>query len=215
MDKKNIAVILSGSGYLDGSEISEAVLTLLALDKSKEQLNVRCLAPDREQARVINHLTEKAMDEKRNILIESARIARGKIEDIQKVNPEDFHGVIIPGGFGAALNLCDFGVKGSAGHVIKPLADFIGKYRQGKNRPLGAVCIAPAIVALLLGGDKAVLTIGEDRETAMEIEKTGATHRNCPVDNIVVDENLKVVTSPAYMYGDSRLNEIAIGIDKC
>ena len=103
MEKKDIGVILSGSGYLDGAEIREAVLTLLSLDKSEKNLNIRCLAPNIEQTRVMDHLTEEKMDERRNVLIESARIARGQIEDISEVRPDDFHGIILPGGFGAAF----------------------------------------------------------------------------------------------------------------
>ena len=215
MTKKNIGVIFSGSGYLDGTEITEGVLTLLSLDKSDLSLNIRCLAPDREQTRVMNHLTQKQMEEKRNVLIESARIARGNIEDIEKVNPNDFDAVLLPGGFGAALNLSNFSSKGGSGKILSCLADFLTEYRREDNKPLGAICIAPAIIALLLGEKKATLTIGEDKETALEIEKTGAIHQNCPVDGMVVDDKLRIVTTAAYMYADARLRDIAMGIDKC
>ena len=215
MTKKRVGVILSGSGYLDGAEIREAVLTLLSLDRSEYPLDVHCLAPDIKQDRVMNHLTQERQEgDTRSILVESARIARGEIQDLEKANPDEFHGVLMPGGFGAALNLSDFAHKGGSGKVIGPLKSFLTGFHQN-NKPLGAICIAPAIIALLLGHKRAVLTIGEDKETALEIEKTGAIHKNCPVDDIVVDEKLKIVTTPAYMYGNARLKDIAMGIDKC
>ena len=112
------------------------------------------------------------------------------------------------------LNLSNFALKGGAGEVVISVANFLTKY-HALSRPLGAICISPTIIALLLGKQKATVTIGEDKETALEILKTGAIHKNCPVDNIVIDEKLKIVSTPAYMYGDARLRDIAVGIDRC
>lgn len=214
---KTIGVILSGSGHLDGAEIREAVLTLLALDKCQNKqgpLNIRCLAPNVEQSHVVNHLNGEKTGEKRNVLVESARIARGNIEDIAEANPDDFHGILMPGGFGAALNLSNFALHGSSGEIIPPVANFLKAFRK-MPKPVGAICISPAVVGLLLGQEGPTLTIGNDRQTAAELEKLGAKHQECRAHEVVVDERLKIATSPAYMYDDAGLKDIAEGIEKC
>ena len=211
---KTVGVVLSGCGYLDGSEISEAVLTLLALDRNPASLKVRCLAPSMEQTRVNDHLSGNTLDQTRNVLVESARIARGEVEDIGEVDPSEFHGVLLPGGFGAALNLSNFAERGGVGEINPHVEKFLKEFRQD-DKPLGAICISPAIVALLLGRKGVRLTIGEDEDTAAQLKKTGACHEYCPVDSVVIDEKHKIVSTPAYMYGSARLSHIAMGIDKC
>jgi len=208
---KKIGVILSGCGVYDGSEIHEAVLTLLALDKRGAEM-VIC-APNVPQMHVVNHLTgEVAEGETRNVLVESARIARGDIRDIAEVKGEELDGLIIPGGFGAAKNLCDFAVKGPDCSV-HPEVERLVREVHSQGKPVAAVCIAPALLARILGSESPALTIGNDAETAAALEKMGAKHLSCPVTDRVVDEEKKLITTPAYMLAQG-IAEAAEGIDK-
>jgi enhancing lycopene biosynthesis protein 2 len=209
---QKVAVILSGCGYLDGAEIREAVLSLLALDK--HSVEVTCLAPDMDQHHVVNHLTGEEASEKRNTLVEAARIARGKVSDVAKADAADFDALIIPGGFGVAKNLCNFAFNGSGGEVIAPISKFVKDMHQDK-KPIGAICIAPAMMGLLFGNEGVEVTIGNDEGTAAEIEKTGAKHITKAVNEIHVDSDRKIVTTPAYMFDDGKLTEIFQGIQAC
>ncbi|MDX2494247.1 MAG: isoprenoid biosynthesis glyoxalase ElbB [Desulfuromusa sp.] len=207
-----VGVILSGCGVYDGSEIHEAVITLLALNRAGAE--VVMMAPDMEQA-VINHLTGEPVEGAiRNVLEESARIARGEISDIATVNAADLDALFIPGGFGAAKNLCDFAFKGSDCDVHPEVARLIQDIVTAK-KPLAAVCIAPALVAKVLGDDKLnpQVTIGTDEETAGALSSMGATHLSCPVNEFVIDKENKIITSPAYMLAGS-ISEAAEGIEK-
>lgn len=209
--KKKIGVVLSGCGVRDGSEIHEAVLTLLAIDQAGAE--AVCLAPDIELAEV-NHCTMEATGATRKVLVESARIARGNIKDIKQVAAEELDALIFPGGFGAALNLCDFGQKGAAASVNPEVARLVREVHAAK-KPIGAICIAPALIAAILGKQVGpTVTIGNDSGTAAEIEKTGSRHQNCAVTEFVVDSANKIVTTPAYMLG-TRISEVAQGITKC
>ncbi len=208
-----VGVILSGCGVYDGSEIHEAVITLLALDRAGAE--AICMAPDVAQMHVVNHLSgEVAAGESRNVLVESARIARGQIRDIKSVRVSDFDALILPGGFGAAKNLCNFAVKGAECDVNPEVSRLLRETIQAK-KPLAAVCIAPALVARVLGGEKLAptLTIGTDAGTAEALETMGATHQACPVREFVIDRRNKIVTSPAYMLA-GRISEAADGIEK-
>jgi len=208
---KKIGVVLSGCGVYDGSEIHEAVLTLLAIDR--QGCEAVCMAPAVDVS-VINHLTTAETGEKRSVLVESARIARGAIHDIKEVQVADLDAIIFPGGFGAAKNLCDFAVKGAAAHVNPDVARLL-KGMAAAGKPIGAVCIAPALIAAVLGKEYSpTVTIGDDAGTAAEIEKTGAKHQKCRVTEVVVDRKNKLVTSPAYMLAN-RISEVAEGIDRC
>lgn len=208
---KKIGVVLSGCGVRDGSEIHEAVFTLLAIDRHGAQ--AVCMAPDAEFP-VTNHLTMQESGEKRNILVESARIARGDIRDIREVRATDLDAIIFPGGFGAAKNLCDFAVKGAGASVHPEVARILGEMAKA-GKPVGAICIAPALIAAVLGKQYGpTVTIGNDAGTAAEIEKTGASHTECPVTGFVVDTKNKIVTTPAYMLAN-RISETYEGIDKC
>ena len=208
---KKIGVILSGCGVMDGSEIHEAVLTLLAIDKAGAA--AVCMAPNIPQQEVVDHLTnETAKGEKRNILVEAARIARGRIKDIAAVSASDVDAVVLPGGYGAAKNLCDFATAADRCKVHPDVARLIQEvHKQGK--PVGAICIAPAILASLFGKAQASLTIGTDKETAAKLEKMGAKHKPCSVREFAVDEKLKLVTTPAYMLAE-RISEAQEGIEK-
>lgn len=206
---KKVAVILSGCGYLDGSEIYEATLALLALDQAGAE--VQCFAPDIPQLHVVNHLTGEPTGETRNVLVEAARIARGKIRDVAGADPADFDALVIPGGFGAAKNLCNFALKGSDMQVNPDVLAFArGMHQAGK--PVGLVCIAPSM-APAIGGPGTRYTIGNDAGTAAAIDAMGGVHVPCAVDDCVVDGGRRIVTTPAYMY-PARISEAATGIRK-
>jgi enhancing lycopene biosynthesis protein 2 len=203
-----VGVVLSGCGVYDGAEIHEAVITLLALDRAGAEIVM--MSPNIPQMHVVNHLTgEEAKGEKRNVLVESARIARGKIKDMKEVKGADLDALIFPGGFGAAKNLTNFATKGAAMEV-NPEVDRLFKEMFGK-KPIGLICIAPVIAAK--SGKGVSLTIGTDKNTAAALEKLGAKHVDKPVTDIVVDKKNKVVTTPAYMLGQ-RISEVATGIEK-
>ncbi|WIO74409.1 isoprenoid biosynthesis glyoxalase ElbB [Porticoccaceae bacterium LTM1] len=207
---KRVAVVLSGCGVFDGSEIYETVITLLRLDQ--QNAKVQCFAPNVPQMHVINHLNGEVCEgETRNVLVEAARLARGDIKNLADANPADFDALIVPGGFGAAKNLSDFAVKGAQMKVNDDLQKLVqGMHQQGK--PVGLVCIAPAMAGVLFG--KGVqCTIGNDADTAAAINATGAVHRDCSVDEICIDEANKLVTTPAYMLA-GRISEAAVGINK-
>lgn len=208
-----VGVVLSGCGVCDGSEIHEAVIALLAIDRAGAE--AICMAPNIEQMHVVNHLTgEVAAGEKRNVLVESARIARGKIRDIKEISAADFDALIFPGGFGAAKNLCNFAVKGAACDIHPEVARLVRQTLKSK-KPLAAVCIAPALLSKVLGDDKLVhkLTIGTDVDTAKALEAMGSTHEACPVREFVIDRQNKIVSTPAYMLA-GRISEAAEGIEK-
>ena len=207
-----VGVILSGCGVYDGSEIHEAVITLLALDRSGAEF--LCMAPNMEQ-KVVNHLTgEQAEGETRNVLVESARIARGNISDIADVKAADIDALILPGGFGAAKNLCNFAFKGVDCDVHPDVARLVREVVAAK-KPLAAICIAPALVSKVLGNDKLVhqLTIGTDPGTAEALTAMGSKHVSCPVSSLVVDKANKIISTPAYMLA-GRISEAAEGIEK-
>ncbi len=206
---KRIGVLLAGCGYLDGAEVHEAVLTLLALDEAG--VEAVCMAPDIPQRKVVNHLTGGEMDESRNVLIESARIARGQIQAISDVDPDTLDALILPGGFGAALNLSDFALSGANQQIDATVAHMVTTVHEA-GKPIGAICIAPAIIAKLIPGVK--LTIGNDSGTANALESMGATHQDCVVTEIIVDEEKRVVSSPAYMLGP-WVKDVAAGIRSC
>jgi len=206
-----VAVVLSGCGVKDGSEIHEAVLSLLYLDQAG--VEIVCMAPNIEQARVINHLTGSTMNEKRNVLVESARIARGNIKNIKDVDIRSLDAIIFPGGLGAALNLSTFGVEGkncSVNHDVETLI----KEAYSLKKVLGFICISPASLASrVLGKNKVKITIGTDPATISTVTSMGAIHEISKVDDIVVDLDNKVVSTPAYMLGSS-IKDIATGIEK-
>ncbi|HOC43321.1 MAG TPA: isoprenoid biosynthesis glyoxalase ElbB [Thermoanaerobaculales bacterium] len=208
---KKVGVILSGCGVYDGAEVHEAVITMLALDRRGADM-VLC-APDVAQLHVVNHLTGEVVDgESRNVLVESARIARGVIRDVAAVSADELDALILPGGYGAAKNLCDFALAGPDCTVNPDVARLVrAVHAQGK--PVAAVCIAPALLAKVLGEHQPKLTIGNDPATAGALEKMGARHVGCPVDGLVVDRERKLVSTPAYMLA-TRISEAAAGIEK-
>jgi enhancing lycopene biosynthesis protein 2 len=207
---KQVGVVLSGCGVFDGSEIHEAVLTLLFLDRAGAQ--AVCMAPDIRQYHVINHLTNEQTDESRNVLVESARIARGNIRDIADVTASDIDALIFPGGFGAAKNLSDFAFKGPQS-TVQPDVKRLIRDIAAAGKPIGAICIAPATLTRALSDKHPAVTIGNDMGTAAGIETMGGKHHVCSVDMIHVDAANKLVTTPAYMLGPG-IKDVALGIEK-
>jgi len=209
MTTKNVAVILSGCGVYDGAEIHESVITLLRLDQRGAK--VQCFAPDIAQLHVINHLTGEPMPETRNVLVQSARIARGEIKDIREARVEDFDALIIPGGFGAAKNLSSFATEGAACSVQADVLNLAEAFAEA-GKPIGLMCISPAIAAKIYGPG-VICTIGTDADTAAAVSKMGGTHQECEVSEIVEDKARKLVSTPAYMLAQS-ISEAASGINK-
>lgn len=206
---KKVAVILSGCGVYDGAEIHESVITLLRLDQRGAQ--VQCFAPNIAQMHVIDHLTGQEMPESRNVLTESARIARGEVKDIREAKAEEFDALIVPGGFGAAKNLSNFAVAGSECTVNPDVLTLAEAFAEA-CKPVGLICISPALAAKIYGPG-VVCTIGNDAGTASAVEKMGGKHEECDVHDIVEDSQRKLVTTPAYMVAKS-ISEAAGGIYK-
>ncbi|OFX90138.1 MAG: isoprenoid biosynthesis protein ElbB [Bacteroidetes bacterium GWF2_33_16] len=202
---KKIAVVLAGNGVFDGAEIHEATLTLYSIVKNGSTYEI--FAPNIEQYHVINHITGEPMQEKRNVLIESARIARGKIKDLNDFNATDFDAIIFPGGFGVAKNLCTFAFDGVECSVNKDVEKAIRSMAE-MNKPIGALCISPVLLAKVLKNVE--LTIGQDKGTSDAIKKFGATHRETTHGEIVIDKKNKIVTTPCYML-DANISQIGDG----
>jgi len=208
---KKIGVVLSGCGVMDGAEIHESVLVLLAIARAGAE--AVCMAPNVRQRHVINHLAgEESKGEIRNVLVESARIARGKIRDIATVKASEIDALIFPGGFGAAKNLSDYAFQGPDCSVNPNVARLATEV-HAKQKPIGVVCIAPVIAAKLFGAEHPQLTIGTDKNTAKDLEGMGARHVPCPVQEFVIDRERKIVSTPAYMLANS-IQEAAEGIEK-
>ena len=205
-----VAVVLSGCGVKDGSEIHEATLTLLHLAQAGAEY--KCFAPNRPLPETINHISGQSGGYERNMLLESARIARGEIEPLENLDVASFDAVIFPGGLGAAKNLSTWFSKGPEGEVLPEVEAVIRSFRKA-GKPQGFICIAPNLAALVLGKEGVRLTIGRDPGTAQAIERTGAKHVECEVGEIEIDRNLKIVSTPAYMLGPT-IADVNEGIGK-
>lgn len=206
---KKVAVILSGSGVYDGSEIHEAVLALYAIEKAGATWH--CFAPNIDQLHVINHLTGDEMDETRNVLIESARIARGNIDDVAKLNVDKYDALLLPGGFGAAKNLTDFAVSGAECSINTHVAQACRAFANAK-KPAGYLCISPVIIPMIYEqGVKG--TVGNDEAVSIAFNQMGGEHTTCPVEDIVFDEKHLVLSTPAYMLAEN-ISQAASGIEK-
>ena len=209
--QKRVGVLLSGCGFLDGAEIHEATCTLLSLDRRNAKLVAT--APDVAQMHVVDHVARQpAAGQGRSVLTESARLVRGQITELSKVRAADLDALILPGGFGVAKNLCSFAVEGRQMRVL-PAVEALVRAMRDAGKPMGFICIAPVIAARVLGGEGVRVTIGDDAETAGAIESWGARHVACKVDGIVVDDRLKVVSTPAYMLGP-WIAAVSQGIDR-
>lgn len=211
------AVLLAGCGHLDGAEIREAVLTLLALDQHGARF--QCVAPNAPQHHVVDHRTGKPVEGAvRNILEEASRIARvGQCLDLASAHPEDFDCLLLPGGFGVAKNHCSFAFEGAQAQVREDVAAFVKSFFDA-GKPVGAICISPALVALCLGkmGRSGLLTLGQEGPAVAAMAALGQRHHAVPsAREVVIDEDLKLVSTAAYMFDDARLSEVWVGIERC
>lgn len=204
---KTIAVILSGCGVYDGAEIHEATLSLYSI--ARNGCTYKIFAPDIDQHHVVNHITGEEMNETRNVLVESARIARGAITPLSEFVAADFDGLLLPGGFGAAKNLSSWAFQGPDSTVNQEVADAI-ICMAGMKKPIGALCISPVIIAKVLGDVE--LTIGQDEGTAQGVEAVGAKHVNTRHGEVIIDKKHRVVTTPCYML-DANIVQIAEGAE--
>jgi enhancing lycopene biosynthesis protein 2 len=207
-NRKRIGVVLSGCGVQDGSEIHEAVLTLLAIDRA--DADAVCMAPD-IQLSVVNHLSGRSTGERRSVLPEAARIARGKIRDVAKVEAAELDALVFPGGLGAAQNLSDFATKSSR-CTVNPAVEKLTRAVHAARKPIGAMCIAPVLLGRLFGAEHPSLTIGADVETSRALEAMGAVHERKTAREVVVDAERRLVSTPAYMLGTS-IADVAFGIE--
>ena len=205
-----VAVILSGCGVYDGSEIHEAIATLYALEK--RGVSYQCFAPDIDQAHTINHLTGEVMEgETRKVLVEAARISRGNILPLDHNKIRDMDGYIFIGGFGAAKNLSDYAFKGDELNVEK-ITGYIIQKAYENNKPIAALCISPVLIASILGSKNPKLTLGNEGPDAKNVENLGAEHIPTTHEEVVVDEELKLISSPCYML-EASLTQIFNGAD--
>jgi enhancing lycopene biosynthesis protein 2 len=206
-----VGVILSGCGVNDGSEIHEAVLAMLALDRAGAKMLI--MAPNKKQMDVVDHTKGEPAAEERNVLVESARIARGDICDVSQVGADELDAVILPGGFGAAKNLSDFATQGDRCKVDEGVGKLLRSVHKA-GKPIAALCIAPAILASVFGEDlHPELTIGKDTETASALESMGAKHLDADVTDVVIDTRNMFITTPCYMLA-GRISEVATGAEK-
>lgn len=204
---KKFAIIISGCGNLDGAEIHETLMTMLAIDKKGFQYEM--FAPDIEMYHVINHLTKKEMPEKRNVLVEAARIARGNIKDTTAFSIKNFDAVLFPGGYGVAKNLFTYAFDGINAKVYPDIERII-KETHAAGKPIGALCISPVLIAKVLGD--VTVTIGQDKSTADDIVEMGASHINATQTDVVSDRKNKIFTVPCYML-EATVADIAVGAD--
>ncbi|MBT7423072.1 MAG: isoprenoid biosynthesis glyoxalase ElbB [Candidatus Marinimicrobia bacterium] len=209
---KKVGLLLSGCGFNDGSEIHESVISMLALDRAGVETVI--MAPNIDQMHVVNHYTGQEMDEFRNVLVESSRIARGNIKDMAEVTGNDLDALIIPGGFGVAKNLSDYAMAGPDCSVNPDVYRLVSEIYLLK-KPIGAICIAPVMMAKIFGeqDESAEMTIGSDELTSKDINTMGSKHIKCLASEMIIDEDKKLVTTPAYMEAQS-IKEAAEGIEK-
>ncbi|MDY0360247.1 MAG: isoprenoid biosynthesis glyoxalase ElbB [Desulforegulaceae bacterium] len=193
---KSIGIILSGCGVNDGTEIHEAIITMLCLDKINADISY--FAPDTNQSIVIDHTNQKKMLESRNVKIESARITRGNIKNIKEADPQRLDALILPGGTGVIKNLSKIFENPKKPEINQNLLELISCLHS-LNKPIGSICISPLLIAAILGEFQPILTIGDDINIAQMIENYGGIHKKCKYDSIITDEKNFLVSTPAYM----------------
>ncbi|QKX00814.1 isoprenoid biosynthesis glyoxalase ElbB [Wolbachia endosymbiont of Dipetalonema caudispina] len=211
--KLRAIVVLSGCGYLDGTEVREGVLSLLALDQ--QEVKVQCFAPDIGITQVIDHKTKEATQEKRDVLVEAARIARGEVYDLKEAKAEDFDMLVIPGGYGIIKNLSDLAEKRDIVTVLPEFERLVSEFFIAR-KPIGAICISPAIVTLILSSrinkekNRIKVTIGDDKEKL--IEKLGGEHIKCDTKLSIEDEEHNIFSCSAYIRSDESIYSVYQGI---
>lgn len=201
---KCFAIVLSGCGVYDGSEIGEAMMTMLALDEAGCKYEI--FAPDKPQFHVMDHLKGQPSSESRNVLTESARIARGKVRPLTEYKAENYNGLIFPGGFGAAKNLCTFAFDGAGMTVDSEVERVVDETRR-TGKPIGAMCIAPVILGKLIPGVQ--VTVGHDKATNEALRQMGAEPKDVFGPDVVFDPAYMVFTTPCYMLPDATLSTVA------
>lgn len=204
-----IAVLLNGCGHRDGSEVHEAVLTLLAIEN--EGYHYQCFSLNKNQTHTYNHLSGELEASPRNMLVESARISRGNIKEISELKINDYDALLIPGGSGTAANFCNFAEKGVEMTVETSVKDIIISAYEMK-KPIGAICISPILIASVLGSNGITLTSGNSPDVARAMLQMGAKHTICKKGECIVDTKHKIISTPAYMYSDSKISEVLLGI---
>ena len=210
MAEKRVGVVLAGCGFLDGSEIQEAVATLLALDRRRA--SVVAMAPGVPQMHVIDHVRKEPEAGERRVLAESARLVRGDIRELTAVGGRDLDALLVPGGFGVAKNLCSYATEGRSMRVNPDVERLVLEMRSAR-KPMGFICIAPVIAARIFGREGVRVTLGDDPAVAADVESFGAKHVACKVEDVCVDERLRIASTPAYMLGPS-VAPVSAGIDK-
>jgi len=204
---KKFAIVLSGCGVYDGAEIHEAVTAMLAVSRKGHSYQI--FAPNIPQYHVLNHITGEEMPEKRNVMIESARIARGNVKDLISFNPSEYDALLFAGGFGAAKNLSDFAFKGKDYVVIEQVANVL-RSMHNAGKPIGAMCVAPVLIADVLKGVE--LTLGGKSGASDAAEEHGAIHKITSHGEVIVDQKNKIATTPCYML-DATIAQVAEGAE--
>ncbi len=189
---KRVAIVLSGCGNKDGTEVTEAVSLIVGLSQKGAELSF--FAPNIG-----------------NILAESARISRSQVQDLKELKAKDFDALAFPGGSGAALHLSNWASKGAKCEVHPEVARVIKEFHKA-SLPIGAICIAPVLIAKVLGSEGVAVTVGDDTETMQEVVKTGAEVEICPVEDYISDRNNKIITTPAFMYDNATPAQVFAGI---
>ncbi len=204
---KKFAIILAGCGVKDGSEIHEAVMSMYAVMKNGAEYHI--FAPDIAQHHVVNHFTGAEMHETRNVLFESARIARGMIKPLSDLEMRDFDALLFPGGFGVAKNLCTYAFKGAACTVNQEIARVI-KEAVSLSKAVGALCISPVLLAGII--DDVTITVGPDEGDAQNVKAMGAHHIVTKPGEVIIDEKHRLFSTPCYQL-PSTIVQIAEGAD--
>lgn len=205
---KKIAVILAGCGNRDGSETHETLSVLLAIDK--RNIEYQCFAPEGD-FEVFNHIEGKASGEKRHLITEASRLCRGNIKPLSTYKAVDYDALILPGGMGAAQNLSNYAFVGAEMSVNKEVETAI-KDAFSANKPIGALCIAPMIVAKVLGDKNPTITLGQECQAAKDAVTLGCKHQVCSAEEVAIDRENKIVTTPAYMVA-THISQIFEGSD--
>ena len=193
---KKVAIILSGCGGLDGSEIGETICSILALEGGG--FSWKAFSMDKLQKKVISALSMKEMNEKRNMMEESARITHGKIEDISKLEVNEFDVLWLPGGYGMVCSFSDIGEKGENGSVSSEISTVIKKFHEQKKIIVG-ICIAPSVIAKSLEKVQLTITLGEAENFYSLLKRLGHNPKKVTSSEFIYDKEHKIYSTPAYM----------------
>jgi enhancing lycopene biosynthesis protein 2 len=222
---KRVAVILSGCGHRDGSDVAETMLAFLMLDRAGAK--VICAAPDAEQREVVDHLMDAAASAiatptaaatssvPRNARVEAARLAPGEVLPLAALDPNRLEGLFIPSGRGVATLLSDYAEKGALCAVDPDLARVM-KALLAAKKPMGFVGLAAVLAARVLGPVAGVrLTLGSKAVVAAKHAAVmGADVRPGAIDDVIADERARVYSTPGLEAEGARLAQVAKAIEK-